>query len=158
LAKEINEMGRELKRVPLDYEYEIGEVWKGFAPTLDDFQHMKEITKQVPEILQYDGIICKECDRIFNNCDEEARYCVWNNSELKKHWYYEPPVGEGFQIWSTTSEGHPMTPVFETLDELCEYAADNVSTFADYMATKDEWMKMLNDDIVYHKEGNIIWM
>ena len=32
-----------------------------------------------------------------------------------------PPKGEGFQLWETTTEGSPVSPVFETLDELCEW-------------------------------------
>lgn len=32
----------------------------------------------------------------------------------------EPPEGEGYQLWETTSEGSPISPVFETLEALCE--------------------------------------
>jgi hypothetical protein len=30
----------------------------------------------------------------------------------------EPPVGEGWQLWKTTSEGSPISPVFASADEL----------------------------------------
>ncbi|HFD2052150.1 TPA: hypothetical protein ACF2DE_002881 [Clostridium perfringens] len=43
-------MGRELKRVPLDFDYPLGKVWYGYAPSLKDFKNNKEITKIVPEI------------------------------------------------------------------------------------------------------------
>ena len=55
---------------------------------------------------------------------------------------YEPPAGDGYQLWETTSEGSPVTPVFATIEELCDYAAINCSTFADIKATAEEWRSM----------------
>ena len=71
---------------------------------------------------------------------------------------YEPPTGEGYQLWETTSEGSPTSPVFSSLEELCEWCADNATTFAHYKTTKEEWMQMLNDDFVVHRQGNAIFM
>jgi hypothetical protein len=36
----------------------------------------------------------------------------------------EPPTGEGWQLWSTTTEGHPMSPVFASADELATWMSD----------------------------------
>lgn len=69
-----------------------------------------------------------------------------------------PPIGDGYQLWETTSEGSPVSPVFETLDELCEWCESNATTFADFKTTKEEWRKMLSEDCVCHKEGNIIFI
>lgn len=33
----------------------------------------------------------------------------------------EPPVGEGYQLWETVSEGSPITPVFATPEELARW-------------------------------------
>jgi hypothetical protein len=65
---------------------------------------------------------------------------------------YEPPAGDGFQLWETTSEGSPISPVFKTLDELCTWAAKNSSTFGSGKATAAQWKKMLEDDFVHHKD------
>jgi len=70
----------------------------------------------------------------------------------------EPPVGEGFQLWETTSEGSPTSPVFATLDKLCVWAAENATTFADHKTTKEQWKEMLDDDLVYHQEGNAVFI
>jgi len=70
---------------------------------------------------------------------------------------YPPPEGNGFQLWETTSEGSPVSPVFGTLEELCEWAAENATTFADFKASKEEWMKMLDEDFVHHAEGSAIF-
>jgi len=69
-----------------------------------------------------------------------------------------PPKGRGYQLWETTSEGSPISPVFKTMDELCGWAADNASTFGRYKTTKEEWRKMLDKDFVHHSEGNAVFI
>jgi hypothetical protein len=87
---------------------------------------------------------------------------IYINEEIEKlndEWRpIEPPEGDGYQLWETTSEGSPVSPVFATLDELCEWCEDNATTFGTSKATKEEWMQMLDDGFVCHKEGNIIFM
>lgn len=87
-------------------------------------------------------------------CDGEGE--IWNSPEIKalhKTWMRtDPPAGEGFQLWNTTTEGHPMTPVFSTLEALCEYLEDNkVSVFAFEPATKERWLQMLGGGLVTHE-------
>jgi len=77
--------------------------------------------------------------------------------ELHESWeQIEPPVGDGFQLWETTSEGSPKSPVFNDFDSLCEWCASNASTFASFKASKEEWKQMLDDGFVAHKQGNVI--
>jgi hypothetical protein len=87
---------------------------------------------------------------------------IYINEEIEKlndEWRpIEPPEGDGYQLWETTSEGSPVSPVFATLDELCEWCEDNATTFGTSKATKEEWLQMLDDGFVCHKEGNIIFM
>jgi len=78
--------------------------------------------------------------------------------ELAEAWERdEPPEGEGYQLWETTSEGSPVSPVFDTLDALCEWCAKNATTFGSFKASKEEWEKMLGEDFVCHREGNRVW-
>ena len=81
------------------------------------------------------------------------------SKRLHNNWKsYDPPVGEGFQLWTTTSEGSPMTPVFKSLEDLCTYCEEeNISVFGRNTATKEEWFKMLNEYFVCHKEGNTVF-
>lgn len=69
-------------------------------------------------------------------------------AEAEKDHTVEPPEGEGYQLWETTSEGSPVSPVFATLDALCEYAAANCSTFGSDTASAEGWRKMLDEDFV----------
>ena len=96
-----------------------------------------------------------------------CEYCggdgeLWQSDEIKAlhdNWDgIEPPTGDGFQLWETTSEGSPTSPVFETLEALCEWCEANATTFASYTATKDEWWKMLNDDFVCHESNGVVFI
>lgn len=80
----------------------------------------------------------------------EALYEDWKD--------YDPPQGPGYQLWETTSEGSPISPVFEALDDLCAWAADNASTFGSFRASKEEWKQMLDDGMVYHQEGQNVFL
>lgn len=42
----------------------------------------------------------------------------------------EPPTGEGWQLWETTSEGSPASPVFASAEDLAVWMATNPSGFA----------------------------
>lgn len=97
-----------------------------------------------------------KCDR----CKGEGQ--LWKSEEIKRKYEEweetDPPVGEGFQLWETTSEGSPQSPVFGTLEELCRWCEKNATTFVSYKATKEKWMKMLDDGFVSHQEGSIIFI
>lgn len=56
------------------------------------------------------------------------------------------------QLYETTSEGTPLGPVFDNLDDLCEWAADNATTFGPHTASAAEWKEMLGRGHVYHRE------
>lgn len=97
---------------------------------------------------------CPKCNGTGENWQHPKAKRLYNNWKS-----YSPPAGEGYQLWSTTTEGHPMTPVFKTLDELCEYCEkENVSIFGSKTASKEEWLGMLGEDFVAYKEGNTIFI
>ncbi len=73
----------------------------------------------------------------------------------KYFWEWEggPPVEERYmpdwpdesrthyQMYESTSEGTPISPVMETLEELARWLADNgANTFASMTATYEEWL------------------
>lgn len=143
-------MGRELKRVPLDFDYPLHKVWYGYYDKYFNFCHSEysagcEGCKKYAEIK---GIpfTNHECP------DFEKHYGVDISNKV------EPPEGQGFQLWETITEGGPSSPVFETLDGLCEWCEINATTFGKSKATKEDWKNMLSDDFVYHNEGNVIFI
>jgi hypothetical protein len=94
------------------------------------------------------------------DCDGDGN--IWDSDEnrLKAEGWSreEPPTGGGFQLWETTTEGSPASPVFATLRELCTWCADNATTFGTSKATADQWEAMLSEGFVAHREGNMVFI
>jgi hypothetical protein len=81
-------------------------------------------------------------------------YCDPKYEKLADAWeQIEPPEGPGYQLWETTSEGSPSSPVFATIEELCVWCAEFATTFGRFKTTAEDWRKMLDDDFVYHEDG-----
>lgn len=53
------------------------------------------------------------------------------------------PVGPGWQMWETVSEGSPITPVFESPEELAGWCAKNSMGVAGHVFTEAEWMRVI---------------
>ncbi len=82
-------MSREVRRVPLDFEWPLHQIWSGYITP--------------------DGLTDEERDE-------------WEGTE--------PPEGEGWQLWETTSEGSPISPVFKEGEELAQWMSTNPCGFA----------------------------
>lgn len=93
---------------------------------------------------------CKGNGVVWPSKQAEKEYEAWEREE--------PPKGDGYQLWETTSEGSPISPVFSTLDELCAYAAEHCTTFGSSKASAEDWKQMLGDGLVCHREGNMIFL
>jgi hypothetical protein len=97
-------------------------------------------------------VTCATCEGFGDIASPELR-------KLYDEWVPEdPPEGQGYQLWETTGEGSPISPVFETLRELCEWAEGNATTFGHFRASAGEWERMLGENDVYHQEGNNIFI
>lgn len=102
---------------------------------------------------------------VWGPCPHCVEGRIWPEGVKEKYdtWTeYEPPTGEGYQLWENTSEGSPQSPVFATLDELCAWCAENASVFAGERATAQRWREMLDDGLVAHAEetteGTMLFM
>lgn len=218
-------MSRELKRVPLDFDWPMNKIWDGylnphylkclfcengytnarrrlqdlvrllllsagdslrqknhpyfyegvfddFVPSKDMVELTEGLTGRKPEgpfgydatanwkaeekIISAAGLnpktwgICQTCKGSAIHPARRARYEAWAPTE--------PPEGKGYQLWENCSEGSPVSPVFKTLDELCEWAEGNAATFGSHKTSKENWKKMLEEGCVYHQQGNAIFM
>jgi len=93
---------RELKRVPLDFNWPINEVWYGYL-----IKHRKN-----------------------------------------------PPKGDGYQCWETTSEGSPISPVFDSIEKLCDWLPKNTKGITKNFS-KEDWLETLKgNSIVVDMETN----
>lgn len=115
-------MGRQAYRVPLDFDAPLDMIWPGY--------------------------LRNECGLAFDPGDDDhidAGGC----EGCRK---IEPPAGPGWQLWETTTEGSPQSPVFATLDELAAWCETNATTFGRSTASKEQWRQMLDENFVHHTE------
>lgn len=136
----------------------------GYHPTA------KEVNAWARKGIGHDALnrnICVEARakrmEIYGLCDHCNGEGVWYVNDRHKKCYeewepYDPPEGEGFQLWENTSEGSPISPVFKSLEELCAWCEPNATVFGSKRATAMEWRKMLEDGSVYHQEGHNIFL
>jgi hypothetical protein len=55
-------------------------------------------------------------------CDGDGAVHTPEQNAAREAWEAtEPPAGEGWQLWSTTSEGTPKSPVFDTAEGLAQW-------------------------------------
>jgi hypothetical protein len=82
---------------------------------------------------------CEDCEkfRLLAGVETEDNGCPEPTA-------YEPPEGEGYQMWEDTSEGSPISPVFETPEELAQWLAkSDASSFGSSTATYEQWLGMI---------------
>ena len=108
-------MSREVKRVPLGFDWPQKEIWWGYL--------LEAMAK------------CERCP------GEDCRVCYGKGEVC---FSVEVPEGPGWQMWETTSEGSPISPVFETPEELARWLADTgASALGSQTATYDQWLAMI---------------
>jgi len=144
-------MGRALKRVPSDFDWPLGTIWPGYMVSFENIleRYLPSMSYEERHQLEL------HFGRLLNLPTVNYGY---GSEDYVDYTFLEPPTGEGYQLWETTSEGSPQSPVFMTLDELCAWCEENATTFADNGATAEEWKKMLSDGLVYHQEGNVMFL
>jgi hypothetical protein len=123
---------RTVKRVPTDFDYPIGEIWYGYYLSYNT-------------CLEVDGKedLCPLCKNFAKHMGYE--FGDYGCPKYPKQHVFEPPKGEGWQMWETTSEGSPQSPVFQTAEELAEWCEENATVFASEKTSKENWLKMFNN-------------
>ena len=124
-------MGREIKRVPLDFDWPIGRIWLPYMVSLCD--------EQVDYILRgAEKDRCEVCRHAARLADVTITSCGCPD------WNIHPPTGDGWQLWETVTEGSPISPVFATPEELADWlvSADN-DTSITKGTTREQWLAMI---------------
>jgi hypothetical protein len=110
-------MSREVKRVPMDFDWPQREVWPGYQMSACN-------SKCNGECRIFARLVGKEVAE--GDCPDFS---------------IPVPEGDGWQMWETVSEGSPISPVFATPEELARWLADTgASAFATMTATYDQWL------------------
>lgn len=115
----------------------------------------------------HDSINCHVCvkarakrEGIYGLCSVCHGECIIYESEeaRQKHddWKeYEPPTGDGYQLWENTSEGSPSSPVFSDVNDLAEWCAEHATIFADIKVSKLNWLNMFNTNDFSYNDDNL---
>lgn len=80
---------------------------------------------------------CAKCGgsgELFRDDNHREQYEAWEN--------FDPPTGDGYQLWGTTSEGDPMSPVFASAEDLANWCAENTSIFGWEKTSRENWLAM----------------
>lgn len=135
----------------------------GYVPTADEVNAWSLQGMGHDSINQW-ACVTARCKRegVPELCDQCAGHgYTWPSVEVEKlyeEWTEsEPPTGDGYQLWETTSEGSPQSLVFETLDELCQWCETHATTFGSFKTGAVEWRKMLDAGFVHHTEGRMVF-
>lgn len=128
-------MSREVKRVPMDFDWPIGRIWLPYMSSICTAEVDYCLRPEAATNLDDQCEVCRHAARLIGR-------------PMKTHgcpnWKHDPPAGEGWQMWETTTEGSPMSPVFATPEELARWLADNnASTFGDMTARYEAWLGMI---------------
>jgi hypothetical protein len=155
-------MGRELRKVPANWEHP-KKANGNYHPMHEEY-YGDALNEWLEENRKWtDGTH----EDIVNDPDRKKEYpfyAMWNGTAPDPDYYrtvkYSDEELTHIQLYESTSEGTPCSPVFKAdeFEKLCEYAAEHATTFADFKATKEEWMKMLGDGFVFHQKGNVTFM
>jgi len=114
-------MGRKIKRVDLAFDWPIGKIWSGYL-----FQTCIDS--------------CEDCHK----AGDLMGYKRIQGSNCPDYPKFDPPSGTGYQLWETISEGSPISPVFETPEELAQWLyINNVSSFGDQTCTYEQWLSFI---------------
>ena len=119
-------MGRELRQVPKDWKHPRDE-WKGeYKPLLTDYPgNLEEFRVDIEEMGLGEAL-----DYYGGGPQTDDYMPVWTLDEAT--W---------FMMYETTSEGTPLSPSFETIEELAHWLADNnASAFGKIGATYEQWL------------------
>ena len=155
-------MGRELRKVPANWEHPKKENGN-YQPMFNEFygdafndwleEHNQWLDGTHPDLKEEPELK-----------DKYPFFAMWGGNPPDVEYYHKKKYLQEelthIQLYETTSEGKPCSPVFklEDFEKLCEYAAENCTTFASYKATKEEWMEMLDNGFVYHQRDNVMFM
>ncbi len=100
----------------------------------DEYAVVKKILKAagLPRNWGY----CKHCGGSGDDPTTRAASKAWKPTE--------PPKGKSWQLWDTSGDDCPASPVFATAEDLAIWCEKHATTFGDRQATKAQWLKMFS--------------
>lgn len=133
-------MGREVRRVPANWQHPKNERGQ-YVPLLDE-DYGTAARQWLDDAIAWDN--GTHADAAAHKA-EYPFFWQWESDPPDSESYRPAYVGEPthYQMYETTSEGTPISPVMETPEELARWLADtNASAFGDQGATYEGWLRV----------------
>lgn len=142
-------MGREIRRVPANWKHPKSKTREGYEPLRDDYvgsleyykQEVDEFIKHMTEVIQngktkvYSTNFTKP-KSVYTYLTEEGSLEPPNIDEFM-------PDGEWYQLYENVSEGTPLSPPFETKEELVDWMSTH-KDFWDHTWTREQAQAMVD--------------
>lgn len=138
-------MGRKIRMVPANWEHPTTKDAYGrdrLQPMLDEtFASARK--EWMDELAKWEA---GERPSYFDASEHPADIAYWEyNSTPPDRAYYRPWSDEEatwFQLWETVTEGTPVSPPFETADELVEYLAEHGDFWDQKRCKEPDWARL----------------
>ena len=132
-------MGREIRRVPLDWEHPRDD--EGNYISMYDQDYESAMDEWLADLQSWsDGTHEALIDK--PNLKDKIDFCGRNGSPPDKE-YYRPKFESdpiGYQVYQNISKGTPISPVFETLEDMKGWLiGEGYSEFASQRFIEDGW-------------------
>lgn len=124
-------MGRALRKVIANWEHPKNE--RGYIPLKDRNQLIEDTYDYLMFIRQV------------YNTQRWSPKDIKQKPDIEKYMpFFDEIALTCIQLYETTSEGTPITPVFQRseLEQLCEYAEQHCYTVGEQRGTKETWMEI----------------
>ncbi len=142
-------MGREVRKVPANWEHPKNDFGKyvplmsgNFSEILGKYKEEKAQWKKGFRTDYKGGWKEKSDDEL------EMSFAEWNGEEPQVEDYmpeWKDEEKTHIQMYEDTSEGTPISPIFENPEDLAHWLTDNkASAFGSMTATYEEWLSMIN--------------
>lgn len=148
-------MGREIRRVPKKWEhpknnrYSTGN--KDFKPLMDDYVgSLKYYKESVDDFIKYMTEVVKKgkvkiYDTTYTVPKEVYDYLTEDGQMEPPDIRNYMPSGEWYQLYENVSEGTPLSPPFETKEELVDWLSNNLD-YWDHQWTREQAEAMVEDE------------
>ena len=139
-------MGREIRRVPANWKHPVTDARDGRGPRKQPMFNRRFDKVFAEWLSDFDRIRAGNLNDIERECyplgladwlqdegnpPDPAYYRPWSDDEAT--WY---------QVWETVSEGTPVSPAFETKDELINYLAKNGDEWDQRRCHEPNWEQL----------------
>ncbi|MFV1530627.1 hypothetical protein [Phaeobacter sp. JH209A] len=136
-------MGREIRRVPPNWDHPIVE--RGYGREGPQPMYDKTYQEACADWLaDFDRVRSGGMESYERDCYENE--CHWASENVAPAPdYYRPWQSEEatwLQVWETVSEGTPVTPPFETQEELIQYLADHGDFWDQKRCQQPNWQTL----------------